>query len=200
MWVLKIGGSWISNPNLPKLLNLLQRHKNQEIIIVTGGGCFADSVRDVYHKINMTEVTGNFLALKSTEIFAHLLKSIKNEFFLTYNPEKFKKDTVNVWLPSKILSKNNNYKKSWDSTSDSISAWLNRKICSEGLIIIKSLPLKEQKYKLSELQKKEIIDKNFNQYVDKTDNIRISGPEVLNHLNENSDWEKFVLKLSKVIV
>ena len=45
MWVLKIGGSWITNPNLITLIKRLEKKKKGKIIIVAGGGCFADSVR-----------------------------------------------------------------------------------------------------------------------------------------------------------
>ena len=37
MWVIKIGGSWIKNANLKKLIKLLVNIKNQNLIIVPGG-------------------------------------------------------------------------------------------------------------------------------------------------------------------
>ena len=41
MWIVKIGGSWINNPNLSNLIKNLQRLSNKDnIIIVNGGGCF----------------------------------------------------------------------------------------------------------------------------------------------------------------
>ena len=46
MWIVKIGGSWINNPNLSNLIKNLQRLSNKDnIIIVNGGGSFSDSVR-----------------------------------------------------------------------------------------------------------------------------------------------------------
>ena len=45
MWVIKIGGSWIKNPNLPNLIKTLVKLKKQRFVIVPGGGIFADSVR-----------------------------------------------------------------------------------------------------------------------------------------------------------
>ena len=69
MWVLKIGGSWITNPNLKTLLKRLEKKKRGKIIIVAGGGCFADSVRFAYKKTRIQEKITNILALKSKEIF-----------------------------------------------------------------------------------------------------------------------------------
>ena len=77
MWIVKIGGSWINNPNLCKLIKHLQRLSQKEnIIIVNGGGSFSDSVRLVYENQRMSEKTGNYIALKATELFSHLLKEI----------------------------------------------------------------------------------------------------------------------------
>ena len=55
MWVLKIGGSWITNPNLKTLLKRLEKKKRGKIIIVAGGGCFADSIRFAFKKTRMSE-------------------------------------------------------------------------------------------------------------------------------------------------
>ena len=75
MWIVKIGGSWINNPNLSNLIKNLQRLSNKDnIIIVNGGGVFSDSVRLVYESKRMSEKTGNYIALKATELFSHLLQ------------------------------------------------------------------------------------------------------------------------------
>ena len=37
MWIIKIGGSWIKNANLIKLIKLLVNLDNQKFIIVPGG-------------------------------------------------------------------------------------------------------------------------------------------------------------------
>ena len=77
MWIVKIGGSWINNPNLSNLIKNLQRLSNTDnIIIVNGGGMFSDSVRLVYENKRMSEKTGNYIALKATELFSHLLKAV----------------------------------------------------------------------------------------------------------------------------
>ena len=51
MWIIKIGGSWITSHQLNDLLQLLKKKaKSENIVLVVGGGCFADSVRLVYKK------------------------------------------------------------------------------------------------------------------------------------------------------
>ena len=44
MWVIKIGGSWIKNPRLDELIALISNFRDENITLVVGGGCFADSV------------------------------------------------------------------------------------------------------------------------------------------------------------
>ena len=51
MWIVKIGGSWIKNSKLPTLVNLLQKFIDQKIVLVAGGGVFAETVSQFIIKI-----------------------------------------------------------------------------------------------------------------------------------------------------
>ena len=165
MWVIKIGGSWIKNPNLKKLVLQTCCFFKEKFVIVPGGGIFADSVREA-SKFNISEETGHFLALKATEIFGHLIKSMNSNLHLTANLNDFKEK--NLWMPSNKLKKENEFEKNWDSTSDSVASWLYSNTASSGLILIKSLSLGlKNKYKIKELQKKNILDRNFVKYLKK---------------------------------
>lgn len=198
MWVLKIGGSWITNPNLTTLLKRLDKKKKGKIIIVAGGGCFADSVRFAFKKTRMSEKLANTLALKSTEIFCSYLKDINKKLFLTTN-KRFKANSLNVWLPSVILSKQKSFKKNWDSTSDSVAAWLSNDIKADGLVFIKSLKKFNRVNKLGDLQKKNIIDKNTSIYLKSfKGKIKITGLEVLKILEKNNNWDSCINDLSDI--
>jgi 5-(aminomethyl)-3-furanmethanol phosphate kinase len=199
MWVIKIGGSWVKNPKILDLIKALGKYKSSEdLILVCGGGCFADSVRSVYSVTKMSEETGNFIALKATELFSYLLKEIEDDFFLTSEINDFRKKRIKIWLPSKVLNKNKTFIENWDSTSDSVAAWLHNKISSKGLIFIKSLELKEKKYNINDLQKKEILDRNVNKYIFEKKNIKIIGPDIISLLNKSLDWDEFFLKLKEI--
>ena len=198
MWVLKIGGSWITNPNLTTLLKRLYKKKTGKIIIVAGGGCFADAVRFAFKKTKMSEKLANTLALKSTEIFCSYLKDINKKLFLTTN-KRFKANSLNVWLPSVILSKQKSFKKNWDSTSDSVAAWLSNDIKADGLVFIKSLKKFNRVNKLGDLQKKNIIDKNTSIYLKSfKGKIKITGLEVLKILEKNNNWDSCINDLSDI--
>ena len=198
MWVLKIGGSWITNPNLTILLRRLERKKKGKIIIVAGGGCFADSVRFAFKKTQMSEKLANTLALKSTEIFCSYLKDINKKLYLTTD-KLFKENLLNVWLPSVILSKEKSFKKNWNSTSDSVAAWLSNNIKANGLVFIKSLKKFKKINKLGDLQKKNIIDKNTSTYLKSfKGEIKITGLDILKILEKNNNWESCIKDLGDI--
>ena len=46
MWIVKLGGSLLGAEELTHWLELLARYSDGKIIIVPGGGIFADAVRE----------------------------------------------------------------------------------------------------------------------------------------------------------
>ncbi len=201
MWIVKIGGSWIKNPKLTQLIKTLDKFsKFERIVIVLGGGCFSDSVREVYSSKMMSEKTGHYLALKATEIFCYMLKEIKKDLILEKNIDSLKKfeRKLVIWMPSTILKKEPSFCKNWDSTSDSVAAWLYKKTKSKGILFVKSLTLKKKKYKLSFLQEKNVLDKNVNKYLDEKKNIKIIGPDIIEIFENSSNWNKAFLKFSEI--
>ena len=78
-------------------LNLDIFEANLINIVILGGGIFADSVRKVYSDVNMTEKTGNFLALKSTEIFSHMINQMCDYTCLVSNLNDLKR-TLNIFI------------------------------------------------------------------------------------------------------
>ncbi len=199
MWIVKIGGSWVENSKLPILVNLLQKFIDQKIVLVVGGGVFADLVRYIYNKNKMSEHTGHILAMKATEIFAYYLRSLNKNIILTSKTTGFLNKNLNLWLPTMRLSYEPKFEKSWESTSDSIATWLYSHTKSNGLIFIKSLDfLKRNNTTLCELQKNKILDLNVGKYLNKKKNLKIVGPEIIELLQEFSDWKLIVSELKEV--
>ena len=203
MWIIKIGGSWITNSRLNALLVCLSKISTEnQIIIVVGGGCFSDAVRFVFKKKYMSEKTGHYLALKATEMFCHLVKEINKDFYLVSKISELRKkdNKIKIWMPSIILKNESSFLKTWESTSDSVAAWLHKKINSDGLLFIKSLTLENDSYRLNQLQKRGILDDNVDQYLFGQKNIKIIGPEIIDLFNDYSSWKQLFLKFKKVII
>ena len=146
----------------------------------------------------MSEKLANTLALKSTEIFCSYLKDINKKLYLTTN-KHFKENSLNVWLPSVILSNEKSFKKNWNSTSDSVAAWLSNNIKADGLVFIKSLKKFKKINKLVDLQKKNIIDKNTSTYLKSfKGEIKITGLDILKILEKNNNWESCIKDLGDI--
>ena len=146
----------------------------------------------------MSEKLANTLALKSTEIFCSYLKDINKKLYLTTD-KHFKENSLNVWLPSVILSNEKSFKKNWNSTSDSVAAWLSNNIKADGLVFIKSLKKFEKINKLADLQKKNIIDKNTSTYLKSfKGEIKITGLDILKILEKNNNWESCIKDLGDI--
>ena len=201
MWIIKIGGSWIDKVELNELIISLSKYsKFENIILVVGGGCFADAVRLVYASKQMSEKTGHFIALKATEMFAHILKEINKSISLVNDIESLKiiDKKLKVWMPSIVLKDESSFLSSWESTSDSVAAWLHTKVKSKGLVFVKSVIFEKKKYKLKYLQDKNVLDKNVDKYLYKQKNIKIIGPEIIDLLRNENNWKKFYYDLNEV--
>ena len=92
-------------------------------------------------------------------------------------------------------------KKNWNSTSDSVAAWLSTNIKAEGLVFIKSLKKFKKINKLGDLQKKNIIDKNTSTYLKSfKGEIKITGLDILKILEKNNNWDSCLKDLGDIIL
>ena len=87
MWVLKLGGSWLKNRKLNDLLQRLILYNDSDIILVVGGGIFADAVRLSQRFLKFDDKFANYLAIKATESYAESINSIFPEIKLTKKTE-----------------------------------------------------------------------------------------------------------------
>ncbi len=201
MWIVKLGGSWVSNPELQKLIDKLYNYRNEPIVLVVGGGKFVDAIRFAHEKINFDEGLAHKLSVKSTEIYAKILKNIApNKIsFVKFFSEINSKKKLEIFLPDKELIKDKLLKKNWESTSDSIACWLARKIKGKGVIFVKSLSFENQIVSsLDCLQKKGILDKNINDHLNINIRLKVVGPEILCKIDKFKTWDKIINSFTKI--
>ena len=159
MWIIKLGGSWLTNPKLEEFLKYISNFQKEHLIMVVGGGVYADAIRESQKHVAFSDKFANFLALRATETYALVINKINPNIKLTSGLDALKSDkNIKIWLPSKHLSKSNDFKRNWNSTSDSVACWLLRKLDAKGVLFIKSLSF-EKKYslKIKTLQKKKFL-------------------------------------------
>ncbi len=200
MWIIKLGGSWLTNPNLKKLLCLLDQHSNQRLIIVVGGGVFSDAVRSSQRFMKFGDSFANDLAILATENYARALQEICPFLNITTRFSALSKKNLKIWLPFKILSKDDTFIKNWESTSDSIACWLATKINCRNIIFIKSIRhLNNNNLSLKTLQKKGILDKNLLLYLKHKCLLKIVGPELIDILEKNKKWSHVTNIINNIV-
>jgi len=145
MWVVKLGGSLLGSPELARWLDTLVKISDGKVLIVPGGGMFADAVRQAQDTSLINDAVAHHLALLAMDQFGLLLAGM-NPGLVTASSEleiaeRGWQHRGIVWLPSRMVLADENIPKNWHVTSDSLSAWVANKIGSEQLILVKSKDL-----------------------------------------------------------
>ncbi len=126
--VVKLGGSLYHV--LPDLVPVLQS-SCIPLLIIPGGGVFADAVRDAH----ITDQTAShWMAVAAMEQYGLLLESMG----LECTNKLAIPETTKVLLPYCTLRKIDPLPHSWDVTSDSIAAWVTGHLGVE-LLVLKSV-------------------------------------------------------------
>lgn len=169
MWVVKIGGSLLGSPELARWLELFVKFSDGKVIIVPGGGLFADAVREAQTQSNISDPIAHKLAVMAMDQFGLLLAGMNPGLATASSELEIAERTWQhrgiVWLPSKMVLADDTIPQNWQVTSDSLSAWLANKIGAEQLVLVKSRQLPAYKpsspIPLQKLVEDELIDSQF---------------------------------------
>lgn len=121
MIILKVGGSLFSEA--PELLRHIQE-TGVDVLIVPGGGAFADLVRRINNEHGLSDDAAHWMAVLAMDKYAYYLWD-KTGIELTATLGKIR--GIRIALPYEILLKNDELPHSWDVTSDTIAAWMAEK-------------------------------------------------------------------------
>jgi aspartokinase-like uncharacterized kinase len=141
--VVKVGGALLSiDGALPRTLAALERiAAAHSILIVPGGGPFADAVRIAGTQYDLSDDDAHWMAILGMEQFALLLASrLRNAELVSRRGEisrAFVRHKLPVLAPYRWLREADPLPHSWDVTSDSIAAWVASQLGAPRLILIK---------------------------------------------------------------
>lgn len=168
MWVVKLGGSLLGSPELKRWLEIIAQHGDGQVVIVPGGGLFADTVRAVEQKVQLSDKGAHHLALLAMDQFAQLLADMQPDLVLADSElalaERSWQHRGIIWLPSAMVLADQAIPNSWDVTSDSLAAWLADKLDAQKLILIKSVTAHTSN--MMELVQQGMIDKAFPAFIE----------------------------------
>ncbi len=177
MWVVKLGGSLQGSSCLSKWLAAINRYGRGQVVIVAGGGKFADAVRHNQQKLGFDDKAAHLMALLAMEQYAHLLKGLVPEIQLADSIQSIHttlaKDGVALWLPYQVVAGETTIPASWDVTSDALAAWLAIKMGMDSLILVKSAALPGSCTGYDDLASQGLVDRYFSHLI-KGSNIKVN--------------------------
>ncbi|NYT20100.1 MAG: amino acid kinase [Methanosarcinales archaeon] len=123
--VLKIGGSLIEQAE--SLLNAVTEHcastgSKVKIVVVPGGGLFANRVREVSQRYSIGDEASHWMAVAAMEQYAYLLMDKSGA--PTIDDTDNVPEGLSILLPYRLLRTTDELEHSWDVTSDTIAAWV----------------------------------------------------------------------------
>jgi aspartokinase-like uncharacterized kinase len=141
--VVKIGGGVLGDvPRFDAALAVIvDAARHRRILIVPGGGPFADAVRDVDRRLGLSDDSAHWMAVLAMDQFAHIVSErlaggtlatcideIAAALDATYIP---------VLAPSRWLRDADPLPHTWEVTSDSIAAWVAGQVDARRIVLIK---------------------------------------------------------------
>ena len=162
--VIKLGGSHAFAPHLFNWIEAIAAHPGS-IVVVPGGGPFADAVRDAQPMMGFDDDAAHRMALLAMEQYGCALASYSQRFVLADSREAIERaleaERVPVWLPTRMALAANEIPHSWDVTSDSLAAWLAGRVGARQLLLVKHVKLDGTAVALPELIARGIVDPAF---------------------------------------
>ncbi|MGF6573456.1 Amino acid kinase family protein [Paraburkholderia fungorum] len=168
MWVVKIGGSLSHESTLRHWLTELGEVGGGRVVIVPGGGDFADKVRQYQSEWRFDDLAAHNMCLLAMTQYALLMQGVVPELVLASSEAKIRRTLrdghVAVWVPTALMRDTPDAMSNWDTTSDSLAAWLSTMLNAERLIVVKSCPIAADD-RLETLAAAGVVDCRFVDYV-----------------------------------
>lgn len=164
MWVVKLGGSLAEGDRLPEWLALLATVGRGRVVVVPGGGRFADEVRTAQRHWQFDDVAAHNMAVLAMAQTAMMMRSLVGtlEPVLTTAEVRqvLRRGGTALWMPMQALRDQPDELTSWDVTSDSLALWLARQLNAERLTLVKSCAI-EPRWDVAEWAARGIVDAAF---------------------------------------
>lgn len=159
--VVKLGGSLYRSPLLKNWLQtFVQLAETRPLLIVPGGGPFADCVRDAQRDHDLSDKTAHQMAINAMRQFALLLLDLQPDARpLTQSAKPAHQMGLSIWLPDDDAMMTTDLPQNWQVTSDTLALWLAQQHDAGQLWLIKCCEIADPA--LSTLAANGIVDPHF---------------------------------------
>jgi len=188
-WVIKIGGSLYSSKCLVQLLDTIKAYSSKKIVIVPGGGPFADQVRLADKKFSLNQNYSHNMAVLAMQQYGCLLASLCAGLATASSAEQIYQawdaSKAVIWEPYEMVRDQCRLDKTWDVSSDSLALWLASILGVKNLLIVKSSKQVLDTTDLEILAKDKCIDPALQKLASNYQvDIHISHKSKLNDIHE----------------
>jgi aspartokinase-like uncharacterized kinase len=168
--VVKVGGSLAESDAAAELMRSLAARRPPRLIVVPGGGNFADAVRLAVRHHPIGDQAAHHMALLAMHMSAVMLAALASGYVVAESAADFEaawqRDLTPVWAPERMVLAAADIPASWDVTSDSLAAWLARVIAAARLVLVKACAVPESMNgDAAALAAAGIVDPMFPQFV-----------------------------------
>lgn len=180
--VVKLGGSFVGSPHLEGWLDVLAVCGGH-VVVVPGGGRFADAVRSAQADLGFDDRTAHRMALLAMEQFGQALAAMRSQFEMAGSKAAIGRllqaGAVPVWSPTEMVLQAADVAATWDVTSDSLAAWLAGQIGARRLLLIKHGGRPDARIGVASLVSEGSVDKAFPHFLSASGaEASIVGPAV----------------------
>lgn len=139
--VVKLGGSLAETGRLKSILSLVLRAE-RPVIIVPGGGPYADAVRESQHELGFSDEAAHEMAILAMNQMGLAMISLDERLVAAETLDAIrqaqKKRRIAVWLPAKLCARDSTIPRDWSITSDGLAARLAERLGGTHVVLVKS--------------------------------------------------------------
>src|SRR5213076_1925162 len=149
--VVKVGGGLLGTAGAFELVidALSAFRRGRRLVVLPGGGPFADAVRQMLERVKIGEDAAHWMAVLGMDQYAHALAARLPEAALVDGEggiaAALQATRLPVLAPYRWLRAADPLPHSWEVTSDSIAAWLAGQLGARRVVLIKPAPADPKK-------------------------------------------------------
>jgi dihydroneopterin aldolase len=166
--IVKLGGSFAFSNVLTHWIGALASCAGS-VVIVPGGGPFADAVRHAQGRMGFDDRAAHDMSLLAMEQYGLAIISFDDLLSPADTVEAIEQHLaarqVPVWMPMRMVSMASDIAPSWKVTSDSLAAWLCGRIGADRLILVKHAGFLSGPAQCEDLVAMGVVDEAFPRYL-----------------------------------
>ena len=162
--VVKLGGSLAAGGPPLAWLDAVAAGAGR-VVLVPGGGPFADQVRALQSRWAFSDETADRLAMLAMEQYGRVLVDLRPELVPADSEAKIRaalqSGQVPVWLPMPMARATGELPRTWAVTSDSLALWLANALGAARVVLVKSAAPPTGPRPAADLARAGLIDEAF---------------------------------------